>query len=60
MKIIVAGTGYVGLVHAGVCSEFGHEVFAYDNDAKKIKAFSSGQAEQIIKYVKAGSHRYHP
>ena len=28
MKIIVAGTGYVGLVHAAVCSEFGHEVIA--------------------------------
>lgn len=51
MKIIVAGTGYVGLVHAGVCAEFGHEVFAYDNDQQKIEAFSSGQTEQIIKYV---------
>jgi UDPglucose 6-dehydrogenase len=51
MKIIVVGTGYVGLVHAAVCSEYGHEVYAYDNDQKKIKAFSSGQAEEIEKYV---------
>jgi len=51
MKIIVAGTGYVGLVHAAVCSEFGHEVYAYDNDLDKVKAFSSGKAEQIIRYV---------
>jgi UDPglucose 6-dehydrogenase len=51
MKIIVAGTGYVGLVHASVCSEFGHEVYAYDNDEKKIAAFSSGTAEQILQYV---------
>ena len=51
MKIIVAGTGYVGLVHAAVCSEFGHEVVAYDNDIDKIKAFSSGETEQILKYV---------
>jgi len=51
MKIIVAGTGYVGLVHAAVCSEFGHEVIAYDNDVEKIAAFSSGEAEQIQLYV---------
>jgi len=51
MKIIVAGTGYVGLVHAAVCSEFGHEVYAYDNDEGKIDAFSSGSADEIIKYV---------
>ena len=51
MKIIVAGTGYVGLVHAAVCSEYGHEVCAYDIDADKIKAFSTGQTEEIEKYV---------
>ncbi|QTA88406.1 UDP-glucose dehydrogenase family protein [Desulfonema magnum] len=51
MKIIVAGTGYVGLVHAAVCSEYGHEVYAYDNDVNKINAFSNGQAEEIEKYV---------
>jgi UDPglucose 6-dehydrogenase len=51
MKIIVAGTGYVGLVHATVCSEYGHEVYAYDIDADKIKAFSTGQTEEIEKYV---------
>jgi len=51
MKIIVLGTGYVGLVHAAVCSEYGHEVYAHDIDREKIKAFSSGQADQIEKYV---------
>jgi UDPglucose 6-dehydrogenase len=51
MKIIVAGTGYVGLVHAAVCSEYGHEVYAYDNDVNKVKAFSTGQAEKIEQYV---------
>ena len=51
MKIIVVGTGYVGLVHAAVCSEFGHEVIAYDNDEKKIEAFSSGEADRIVQYV---------
>lgn len=51
MKIIVVGTGYVGLVHAAVCSEYGHEVYAYDNDQKKIEAFSTGRTDQIQKYV---------
>ncbi|MDM8517260.1 nucleotide sugar dehydrogenase [Desulfobacterales bacterium HSG16] len=51
MKIIVVGTGYVGLVHAAVCSEYGHEVYAYDNDLKKLEAFSSGDAEKIEYYV---------
>jgi len=51
MKIIVAGTGYVGLVHAAVCSEFGHEVIAYDHDVDKVKAFASGEPERIQQYV---------
>ncbi len=51
MKIIVVGTGYVGLVHAAVCSEYGHEVNAHDIDKEKIDAFSSGQADQIEKHV---------
>ena len=51
MKIVVVGTGYVGLVHGAVCSEYGHEVYAYDIDADKINAFASGQAEEIEKYV---------
>ena len=51
MKIIVAGTGYVGLVHAAVCSEYGHEVYAYDIDIDKVAGFSSGRSEQIEKHV---------
>jgi UDPglucose 6-dehydrogenase len=51
MKIITIGTGYVGLVHAAVCSEYGHEVYAHDIDKKKIDAFTSGRSELIEKYV---------
>jgi len=51
MKVVVVGTGYVGLVHAAVCSEYGHEVVAYDIDKEKINAFSSGKTEEIEKYV---------
>jgi UDPglucose 6-dehydrogenase len=51
MKIIVLGTGYVGLVHAAVCSEYGHDVYAHDIDMEKIEAFSSGKSELIEKFV---------
>ena len=51
MKIVVCGTGYVGLVHAAVCSEYGHEVYAYDTDQEKLAAFATGKADQIEKYV---------
>jgi UDPglucose 6-dehydrogenase len=51
MKLIVVGTGYVGLVHAAVCSEYGHEVHAHDVDKDKIKALSTGRAEEIEKHV---------
>ncbi len=51
MKIIVAGTGFVGLTHAAVCSEYGHEVYAYDVDTKRIAAYKSAEREQIEHYV---------
>jgi UDPglucose 6-dehydrogenase len=51
MKLIVAGTGYVGLVQAAVCSEYGHEVYAFDIDKEKIKAFSTGSADEIERFV---------
>lgn len=51
MKIIVVGTGYVGLVHAAVCSEYGHEVHAYDIDAAKIEAFATAEADHIQRFV---------
>lgn len=42
MKIVVAGTGYVGLV-AGVCfAEKGHNVICVDTDEQKVKLMESG------------------
>ncbi len=42
MKLVVAGTGYVGLV-AGVCfAEMGHDVTCVDVDAQKIKLMENG------------------
>lgn len=51
MKIIVVGTGFVGLTHAAVCSEYGHEVYAYDIDEKRLAAYRSGDPAQIEHYV---------
>ncbi len=51
MKIIVVGTGFVGLPHAAVLSEYGHEVYAYDIDEKRIAAYESGDRARIEEYV---------
>ena len=51
MKIVVVGTGFVGLPHAAVLSEAGHEVYAYDIDPNKIAAYESGDPEQIERFV---------
>lgn len=51
MKIIVVGTGYVGLPHAAVSAESGHEVYAYDIDKARIAAYQSGQRDEIERYV---------
>ena len=51
MKIIVAGTGFVGLTHAATTSEYGHEVYAYDIDKARIAAYQSADPERIEHYV---------
>ena len=43
----MVGTGYVGLVHAAVCSEYGHEVHAHDIDLEKIAANYERIASQV-------------
>lgn len=43
MRLVVAGTGYVGLV-AGVCfAEAGHDVTCVDTDENKVKELESGR-----------------
>ncbi|MBL8130703.1 MAG: UDP-glucose/GDP-mannose dehydrogenase family protein [Anaerolineae bacterium] len=51
MKIIVVGTGFVGLTHAATTAEYGHEVYAYDIDKARIAAYQSGEPEAIERYV---------
>ena len=42
MRVVMVGTGYVGLV-SGVCfADFGHEVVCVDKDPKKIKTLNGG------------------
>ena len=36
MRIVMIGTGYVGLVSGACLSEFGHDVVCVDNDTGKI------------------------
>lgn len=43
MKVVMIGTGYVGLV-SGVCfSDFGHDVICVDKDPAKIDALNAGE-----------------
>jgi len=42
MRVVMVGTGYVGLV-SGVCfADFGHEVICVDKDPAKIKTLNEG------------------
>ena len=57
-KIVIAGTGYVGLV-AGVCfAAVGHDVTCVDVDEKKIASMQAGTApiyeENLAEYLAAG------
>ncbi len=51
MRVVVIGTGFVGLPHAAVLSEYGHEVYAYDIDQTRIDAYQSGDRAAIERYV---------
>lgn len=41
----------MGLPHAAVLSEYGHEVYAYDIDEERINAYKTGKASEIERYV---------
>ena len=43
MKIIVVGTGYVGLVSGACLADVGMEVYCIDIDAKKIEGLKNGE-----------------
>src|SRR5688572_28214937 len=43
MRIVMIGSGYVGLVSGACFADFGHSVCCVDNDADKIAALRAGQ-----------------
>lgn len=51
MKVIVVGTGYVGLPHGAILAEYGHEVTAYDISETRINAYRSGDRDAIERQV---------
>jgi UDPglucose 6-dehydrogenase len=42
MRVVMIGTGYVGLVSGACFADFGHEVICVDRDAGKIAALNQG------------------
>lgn len=42
MRVTVFGTGYVGLVHAAILADSGHDVVCVDTDAAKIAGLERG------------------
>ncbi len=43
MRIVVVGSGYVGLVSGACLADFGHHVVCVDNDAAKIERLDRGR-----------------
>lgn len=43
MRIVMIGTGYVGLVSGACFSDFGHHVCCVDKDARKVDALRQGR-----------------
>lgn len=43
MRLVMVGTGYVGLVSGTCLADFGHQVFCIDKDKAKIEALRHGE-----------------
>ena len=62
MKIVMVGSGYVGLVSGACFADIGHTVVCVDKDARKIAALRTGQIpiyepgldELVVRNVAAG------
>jgi UDPglucose 6-dehydrogenase len=62
MRVVMIGSGYVGLVSGACLSEFGHDVVCVDNDTDKIAGlkrgvmpiYEPGLEEVVATNVKAG------
>ena len=51
MKIVVVGSGYVGLVAAACFAELGHNVISIDNDERKIDRLHRGEVPIHEEYL---------
>ena len=47
MRIVMVGSGYVGLVSGACFSDFGHEVVCVDKDATKIDGLKAGESYDL-------------
>jgi UDPglucose 6-dehydrogenase len=62
MRIVMTGSGYVGLVSGACLADFGHDVICVDKDASKIAVlhdggvpiYEPGLADLIARNVKGG------
>src|SRR6187455_2328222 len=62
MKLLIIGSGYVGLVAGACLSELGHEIVCVDRDAAKIEGlrggvvpiFEPGLEELVMRNAAAG------
>ncbi len=43
MKLVIVGSGYVGLVSGACFADFGHDVICVDNDAAKVARLDAGE-----------------
>ena len=43
MRLMMIGTGYVGLVSGACLADFGHQVICVDKDAAKVEALRRGE-----------------
>ena len=66
MKLMIVGSGYVGLVAGACLSELGHEIVCVDRDAAKIEGlragvvpiFEPGLEELVLRNAAAGRLRF--
>ena len=58
MKIVMVGTGYVGLVSGACFSEFGVEVICVDKDVAKIDALEAGNLDEASSHYGKAAARW--